>query len=230
MRVIITGASKGLGRVLAEEFSRCGHAVGLVARSSDSLDTIATELNSRPPSQGRAYARPCNLLNEDEVTEAFALLIDDLKGVDALINCAGHIAQRSITQISSDDWQRALTTSVSAAFHATRAVLPHFLAQGAGHIINISSLSTKIPLERGIAYATSKHALNGFSTSLVHELHSQGIKVCTIYPGAFAVPGTDAPAWKMPASEVFRACEYVLNAHPKAFVEELTVRPIDWPE
>ncbi len=91
------------------------------------------------------------------------------------------------------------------------------------------SLSSRIPLERGTFYAASKHALNGFSASMVHQLHRHGIKVCTIYLGAFI----DDPAksdWKMPADEVFRACEYAINAHPRAFVEQIVVRPVRWPD
>lgn len=65
---------------------------------------------------------------------------------------------------------------------------------------------------------------------MTHELHSLGVKVCTIHPGAFYVDEDDSSTWKMPATEVFRACEYVLNSDAKAFVEEITVRPLNWPE
>ena len=227
MKVVITGASKGLGRVLAEEFASRKHTVALLARTESKLVEVCGRLNAG--NTGGAYYRACDLTISDEVHGALSGLVSDMGGVDVLINSASEIFNKELLDMSGDEWARSLTTGVTAAFHCTQAVAPYFIAQRSGHIINISSLSSRIPLERGTSYAASKHALNGFSASIVHQLHHHGIKVCTIYPGAF----TDDPAtseWKMPADEVFRACEYAINAHPRAFVEQIVVRPVRWPD
>jgi NAD(P)-dependent dehydrogenase (short-subunit alcohol dehydrogenase family) len=202
--------------------------VALLARTDNMLAEICDALNACN-SDKCAYYRACDLTASDEVQRALSGLILDMGGVDVLINNASDISNKELLDMSGDEWARSLTTGVTAAFHCTQAVVPHFMAQGAGYIINISSLSSRIPLERGTSYAASKHALNGFSASMVHQLHRHGIKVCTIYPGAFI----DDPAksdWKMPADEVFRACEYAINAHPRAFVEQIVVRPVRWPD
>jgi short-subunit dehydrogenase len=228
MKIVITGASKGLGRVLVEEFASREHTVALLARTDKLLAEICGALNARNTNKC-AYYRACDLTVSGEVKRAFSGLVSDMGGVDVLINNASNIVNKELLDISGDEWMSSLTTGVTAAFNCTQAIVPHFIAQGGGHVINISSLSSLIPLERGTSYAASKRALNGFSASMVHQLHRHGIKVCTIYPGAF----TDDPArsdWKMPAYEVFRACEYAINAHPRAFVEQIVVRPVRWPD
>ncbi|MDP1682598.1 MAG: SDR family oxidoreductase [Burkholderiales bacterium] len=229
MRIIVTGASKGLGKVLAEEFALRGHQVGLLARSVRLLDEICGSLATATGKQN-VHARACDLSSAEEVQTNVPILVAEMGGVDVLINNASSIVKKGLLEMSADEWRKSMSTGIDAAFHCARAVMPYFLTQGGGHIINISSLSTKISLERGVSYSASKHALNGFSKSMVHELHRLGIKVCTIHPGAFTVEGDDVSSWKMPATEVFRACEYVVNSHPKAFVEELVVRPLTWPE
>lgn len=227
MKVAITGASKGLGRALAEEFAARNNVVALLARTESKLIEICDRLSAG--TAGRAYYRACDLTVSHEAHRAVSGLISDMGGVDVLINCASEIFNKELPDMSSDEWARSLNTGVTAAFHCTQAIAPHFIARGGGHIINISSLSSVIPLERGTSYAASKHALNGFSASMVHQLHQHSIKVCTIYPGAFTddLAGSE---WKMPSGEVFRACEYAVNAHPRAFVEQIVVRPVRWPD
>lgn len=228
MNIIVTGASKGLGKALAIGFSEKGHRVGLIARSQKLLQTICWQLHAK--GKGRSFFTSCDLTNTKASQLALEKLITEMDGVDVLINNAGQVVRKGLLDISADEWNTALATNVTAAFNCTQTFVPHFLKQGNGHIINISSLSTKIALERGIAYGAGKHALNGFSNSLIHELHAHGIKVCTIHPGAFTVAEDNSANWKMPASEILRACEFVLNSHPKAFVEEMIVRPLNWPE
>jgi short-subunit dehydrogenase len=229
MKIIITGASKGLGKVLAEKFVAAGNNVGLVARSATKLTKIASDL-SKVNNKEKIHVSACDLNNSEETQEAISLLIRAMGGIDVLINNASITIKKSILEMTIVEWQESISTGMNAAFHCSRAVLPYYIKQTAGHIINIGSLSSKIPLERGISYTASKQALSGFSSSMVHELHGFGIKICTIHPGAFTVEFDETNSWKMPAVEVYRACEYVLNSHPKAFVEELIVRPLNWPE
>jgi len=228
MNIIVTGASKGLGEILSRLFAGENHKVGLIARSSELLETICRDLNAA--NSGSAHFTSCDLTDANATMIALKKLISKMGGVDVLINNAGQVVRKGISGISPEEWNMSLATNVTTAFLCTKIVVPYFLKTGAGHIINISSLSTKIPLERGIAYGAGKHALNGFSASLVHELHSYGIKVCIIHPGAFSIKEDHPEEWKMPASEIFRACQFVLNSHPKAFIEEMIVRPLRWPE
>lgn len=229
MRIIITGASKGLGKVLAQEFSLAGHYVGLIARNQDALNQLHKALSEKNGAD-KVFISACDLNKPEDVQSTLKLLIAKMGGVDVLINNASIIVKLSLLDMSNHQWHESMGTGINSTFFCSRAVIPHFIQQKKGHIINIGSLSSKIPLERGISYAASKHALNGLTKSMVHEFHSYGIKICTIHPGAFSIDIDDGADWKMPATEVFRACNYVLNAHPKAFVEELIIRPINWPE
>lgn len=227
MKIIITGASKGLGRFLAERFS-ARNSVGVLARSAAPLADLCERLNVAG-TEKRAFFRACDLTAAEVTRDAIAALIGDMGGVDLLINNASHLVIKGLLDMSGDEWMRSLATSATSAFLCTQAVAPTFIKQGGGQIINISSLSSRIPLERGSSYSASKHALNGFSASMVDQLHGYGIKVCTIYPGAFVVDPASSD-WKMPAEEVYRACEYAAAADPKAFVEEIVVRPVRWPD
>jgi short-subunit dehydrogenase len=228
MKIIITGASSGLGRMLGEKFATRGDQVGLMARSEALLQEINRNLYTANR-QHNVFWRACDLRDNTKVEDVLPTLIEEMGGVDVLINNANVTIKKGLLEISTTEWRESVGVGLEAAFNCIRIVVPHFIKHGGGHIINIGSLSTKIPLERGCSYSASKHAMNGFSKSLVHELHLKGIKVCTIHPGAFLVE-QDADSWKMPASEVFRACEYILSTDPKAFVEELIVRPLKWPE
>lgn len=229
MKIIVTGASKGLGKTLAEEFIRKGNQVGLIARSEHLLNEICRSLGAEMDKpQMHVYA--CDLTSAGGAEAAVSALAVKLGGVDVLINCASNTVKKGLMEISVEEWQLSMSSCVDSAFYCTRAVMPHFVKQGGGHIINIGSLSTQIPLERGVSYSASKHALNGFSRSVAHEFHGAGVKVCTIHSGAFKADNDQGNDWKMPESEVFRACEYILSSHPKAFVEEVIVRPLIWPE
>lgn len=228
MKIIITGASKGLGKILCESFAKRGDKVGIIARSEHLLKEISENLFEMYGSE--VYWRKCDLSDSLNSKSSVISLIEEMGGLDVLINNANFTIKKNILEISSEEWRKSITTGLEASFNSAQTVIPYFIKQGSGHIINIGSLSTKIPLERGCSYSASKYALNGFSKSMVHELHNKGIKVCIIHPGAFTIDNSDQNTWKMPATEVFRACEYVLDTDTKAFVEELTIRPLVWPE
>jgi NADP-dependent 3-hydroxy acid dehydrogenase YdfG len=155
-------------------------------------------------------------------------------GVDALVNNAGIVLRRSIWDLQPEEWRALIDTNVTGLFHTTRAVLPMLRTQGSGHVINISSISGKVPLPGGSAYAASKFAVTGFSQSLMQEVRNFGIKVTTIFPGSVdsASHRHDSSAdtsWKVTPEEIGRACAYALNAAPGTDVSELEIRPLRKP-
>jgi len=126
-----------------------------------------------------------------------------------------------------------IETNVSGVFHATRAVLPYLKAQGHGHIINVSSISGRLPLQGGSGYAASKYAVTGFSESLLLEVREHGIKVTTIFPGSVdtashQAAGDDA-SWKVRPEEIGQACRDVLRTAPGTCISRLEVRPLKPP-
>ena len=127
-----------------------------------------------------------------------------------------------------------IETNVSGLFYATRAVLPHLKSQGRGYIINISSISGRLPLCGGSGYAASKYAVTGFSDSLFLEVRDYGIQVTTIYPGSVDSashlhdPGEDT-GWKVRPEEVGQACRDILRMRPGACISQLEIRPLRRP-
>ncbi len=231
MRVIVTGASHGIGQGIARVLARNGMAVGLLARSTEKLDALATEIRAHG---GTAFCAPCDLRDAVSTAGAITKLTQDLGGVDALINNAGLVIRKNAFDLSMDDWHAMVETNINGVFYATRAVLPAMRAQGSGHLINVSSISGKFPLPGGSAYAATKYAVTGFSQSLFQEVRDFGIKVSIVYPGSVdsASHRHDAEAdhsWKVSPEEVGEACLGILRTGPGNCIHELEIRPLARP-
>lgn len=231
MKIIITGASRGIGRGIATVLAREGMHVGLMARSSDALRALRDDLST---SKGACVVRPCDLRNHADVEAAVAELVDALGGVDGLINNAGVVLRKSVFELTVDEFHEMVETNLCGVFHVTRAVAPILRNQGHGHIINIASISGRNPLQGGSGYAATKYAVTGFSQSLFLEVREYGIKVTTIYPGSVDSAShrhdpTADHSWKVTPEEVGKACLDVLRTAPGTVVSELEIRPLARP-
>jgi len=144
------------------------------------------------------------------------------------------VTRKSALEISLEEWRDLIDTNVHGLFHATRAVLPRLTEQGHGHIINVSSISGRLPLPGGSAYAASKYAGTGFSESLFHEVREFGVKVSTIFPGSVDSashrhdPSEDTN-WKVQPEEVGDACRALLETSPGNCISRLEIRPLKKP-
>ncbi len=231
MKVIVTGASKGIGKGIALRLAQSGHRLGLLARDSDALASLEYELDER---SGPHAAASCDLREHDNTHSAIAALISELGGVDALINNAGLVIRKNCFDLELDEWHAMANTNINGLFYATRAVLPSMREQGHGHIINISSISGKFPLAGGSGYAATKFACTGFSQSLFQEVRDYGIKVTTIFPGSVDSashrhdPNADH-GWKVTPEEVGQACLDVLNTRAGNCISEVEIRPLARP-
>lgn len=232
MKVIVTGASRGIGRGIATYLAKEGFELGLLARSEDRLRDLQQEIVALDK---HCHIQACNLRDERSTQAAVEALIGDLRGVDALINNAGVVIRKNIFELSSDEFREMVETNIHGMFYATRAVLPRMREQGRGHIINVSSVSGKVPLAGGSAYAATKFAVTGFTQSLLLEVRDHGIKVTTLYPGSVASrsqrhdPNED-DAWKVQPEEVGAACATILCAAPGTVISELEIRPLSPPK
>lgn len=228
MRVIVTGASSGIGNGIARVLARSGATVGLVARPSPRLDMAAADIVAEG---GIATVIPCDLREPEVVAAQFLDCIDSWGGIDALINNAGLVIRKSVWELTVSEWRELVETNLSGLYYATRSVLPAMRAQGSGHIINVSSISGKVPLPGGSAYAATKFGVSGFSQSLFQEVRDFGIKVTTIYPGSVASaslrhdPAADH-SWKVTPDQVGDACLSLLQTPPSVCVSELEIRPL----
>ncbi len=231
MKVIVTGASQGIGKGIASVLAREGFQVGLTARSLDLLQQLQSQIQA---DSGQCAIASGNLRDPISTQDAIHRLIDRLEGVDALINNAGLVIRKDIFTLSLDEWHAMIETNVNGLFYATRAVLPHMKKQGHGHIINISSISGRVPLPGGSGYAATKYAVTGFSESLMHEVRDEGIKVTTVFPGSVDSdshrhnPAEDH-SWKVKPEEIGMACCNILRTNPGTVISAIEIRPLKKP-
>lgn len=231
MKIIVTGASKGIGKGIARYMAAAGHTVGMLARSEEALKRLQAEFGVHGIVHPVAV---CDLRDAESTRLSMEALIHEMGGVDALINNAGVVIRKDCFTLSLDEWHDMVNTNINGLFYATRAVLGPMKAQGSGHIINISSISGRLPLAGGSAYAATKFACTGFSQSLFLEVRDFGIKVTTLYPGSVNSkshrhnPDEDH-SWKVSPVEVGQACLDVLETRAGMCISELEIRPLSRP-
>lgn len=228
MKVIVTGASKGIGRGIALVLAKNGCNVGLVARSQALLDELRNEILNVG---GKAESYDADLRDPVAAEQAIDGLVNILGGVDALVNNAGLVIRKDIFTLTPSEWTSMIDTNVNALYYCTRSTLRYMKEQQSGHIINISSISGYVPLPGGSGYAASKYAVTGFSESLFHEVRDFNIKVSTFFPGSVDSeshrhdPNVDH-SWKVSPKEVGQACYDVLNTAPGNCISRVEIRPL----
>ncbi len=181
-KILITGASSGFGKAMAERFAADGDHVIITGRRGDRLIELSEELTSK-------YAVKIDLLVFDvqDRNAVFENLENNLllEGLDILVNNAGLALGRDLFEDADlNDWETMLDTNVKGTMYVTKAVLPFFIQQKKGHIINISSIAGVEVYERGNGYCASKHAVTALSESMRIDLVKHNIKVTAIHPGA----------------------------------------------
>ena len=179
-RVIVTGASSGIGRATALEFARRGARLALAARSETALHEVATEIRHHG---GEAVVIPTDVTIAAQVERMTKETIRALGGIDVLVNNAGVGLNATIADASGGDVEALFRLNVLAAADAIRAVLPIMRAQQSGMIINISSVAGRIVVPRIGYYSASKFALTAIGDALPMEEGHHGIRVMNVFPG-----------------------------------------------
>jgi NAD(P)-dependent dehydrogenase (short-subunit alcohol dehydrogenase family) len=178
--VVVTGASSGIGNVLAKKLAVAGATVVLVARSRDRLEETARVITDMG---GDARVVPCDLTDMDAIDVAAAQILADLGRVDILVNNAGRSIRRSVEE-SFDrfhDFQRTMQLNYFGAVRMILAFLPSMLERRGGHIVNVSSVGCLANVPRFSAYVASKAALDAFSRCLSPEVRNRNVGVTTVY-------------------------------------------------
>src|SRR5688500_15396526 len=178
---LVTGATAGIGRATAFALGRAGFRVGVCARTAGPVDALVAELRAEGIT---AAGRPADVGQAEAVEALVKALTAELGPVDTLINNAGIAIFRPLTLLSVEEWDATMATNLRSLFLVTKAVLPGMLERKSGIIVNVASLAGKNPLAGGTAYAASKHAVLGFSKSLMLEVRKQGVRVVAICPGS----------------------------------------------
>ena len=184
--VLITGASRGLGLVLAREFAREGAQVALCARDWDELKRAVDDLRERG---ARAVAIQCDVGDRAQVERMVHFVQERFGGIDVLVNNAGIIEVGPMEEMNLQDYADAMQTNFWAPLFTSMAVLPQMRARGEGRIVNIASIGGKISVPHLLPYNASKFALVGLSEGMRAELAHAGIRVTTVCPGLMRTGG-----------------------------------------
>ena len=228
MNVVITGASRGLGKAIAHVFAQNGHNLILTSRNDIALYNAMQEFMTQYPNIS-VKARPFDLSIKEEA-QAFGKWVLDLQvSIDVLVNNAGLFDPGSVYNEPDGTLEHMMAVNLFSAYHVTRAVINQMITQKSGHIFNMCSIASLKAYPNGGAYSISKYALAGFSTNLREEMKPHGIKVTAVYPGAaytdsWVGSGVD-PKRIMEAEDISRMVYTAAHLSPQACVEEIILRP-----
>lgn len=182
-RVLITGASRGIGLVTAESFLEVGDTVFVTARDPKVLATAAATMTAKP---GQLHVLPANLADMDQVKELALAALDAMGGVDVLVNNAGQLNVGPFEDEDPAAMAELLDVNLKAAMRLTQLLLPDMLDRGQGWIVNVASGAGLNGFSQIVSYSASKFGMVGFTEALAREVDSQGVKVYAVCPGRVA--------------------------------------------
>jgi NAD(P)-dependent dehydrogenase (short-subunit alcohol dehydrogenase family) len=179
---VVTGGSRGLGRVLVETLAERGARVAVAARSTGALEDVSRLAAERG---WQTLALPVDVTRQDDVERMIESTVDRFGRIDMLANCAGRSARGNILETGPEDFQSLWDLNFLAAVRTTRAAAAH-LIDAKGHLVNIGSLASRVAARYLGAYPASKFPLDAYSQQLRRELGSQGLHVLLVCPGPIA--------------------------------------------
>lgn len=233
---VVTGASNGIGRGIAEAFAAAGAKTVLVARSADKLADLQRSLEA---AGGSALAIACDVTREADVARLFADVRAKFGRVDVVVNNAGVASGTAIDELSLDAWNDVVSINLTAVFLMCREAVKVMKAQSpqGGRIINMGSVSAKTPRPDSIAYTATKHAIQGMTHQLTMDGRRYGVVASIIHPGATlssftsrrgrstAGPGATPDDYVMAAGDVARVAVLMATLPPEVNLYEATILP-----
>lgn len=190
LRVLVTGASSGMGAAMAQRFAAAGATVGICARRAAPLQEVLERCQANSPAS-RSWV--CDLADPAAVDDLASRCLDELGGVDVLINNAGVPKRKHVTQLDLATVDSLTRVNYLAPVQLTLALLPHMIERGSGRIVNVSSVAATLSSPGEAAYDASKAALAVFSEAMAIDLWETGVKVLVVYPGVVDTPLFDVP-------------------------------------
>lgn len=226
--VWITGASSGIGKAAAKEFARTGSNVFVSARRVTELERLNNELNDE---NLKLNILPCNVASQSNVDQVVKKILADSK-LDCLVNSAGLTSFKLAQENSIQEINDIINTNLLGSIYTIKAVLPHFIQNGGGTIINILSVVVSKIFTRSSAYSASKAGLLAYTNSLREEVREHNIRVINIIPGA-----TETPMWSqevrkeksdlmMSADDIARVIVSAYLQKNNIVTEEIILRPL----
>src|SRR5579875_2970795 len=189
-RVLVTGASSGIGAGLATAIARTGATVGIAARRRDRLAAVLDECRRHSPASAMWVT---DLADPSAVDALASSALEAFGGVDVLVNCAGIPKRRHVTRLDPATVDHVMQVNCLAPARLTLALLPQMLERGRGRIVNVSSVAATLSSPGEAAYDASKAALAVFSEAMAVDLWDTGVKVMVVDTELFSLPDNDPP-------------------------------------
>ncbi|HEY2065421.1 MAG TPA: SDR family NAD(P)-dependent oxidoreductase [Gemmatimonadaceae bacterium] len=224
--ILVTGATRGIGRAIALRFARDGWDVVAVARKKAELDALCDEIGG--------HGVRCRAIVLDVADGA--AVARELGGidVDVLVNNAGVGVIKPFMELTPEEWHRMVDVNVNALYHVTRAVLPAMVAKKGGHVCTIGSIGSRSVFAGGTCYGATKAFVTSWAENLMIEVREHGVKVSVVMPGAVATefngnePG-EKDQWKLMPDDVADAVATVVATPPNVLIHRLEVRTLTVP-
>ncbi|MFI2640872.1 SDR family NAD(P)-dependent oxidoreductase [Streptomyces sp. NPDC018610] len=235
---LVTGASSGIGEATARALAAEGAAVAIAARRVDRLRALRDELAA---AGATVRVLELDVTDERAVHEAVRSVVEELGGLDVLVNNAGLMLLGPVEGADTTDWTRMMDTNVLGLMYMTHAALPHLL-RAQGTVVQISSVAGRVAGRGAAAYNASKFAVNGFSEALRQEVTERGVRVVVIEPGTVetelrghithaaskaAIEERVAKIRQLQSADIAEAVRYAVTAPSHVTVNEIFIRPTD---
>ena len=214
-KIWVTGASTGIGKAVAEKFSKEGWKVAISARRGELLKDIAKDNN--------IFAYPLDVTNENKVEEIFKKILEDFKSIDLCIFNAGTYDPKLEKEINPEQIRKTMEVNFFGVVNCVKAVEKYFKNKKSGHISIVSSIAGYRGLPNSSGYGPSKAALSNLTESLYFDFKKYNVKISLISPGFIKTPMTDKNKFRMPfiKSPEF-AAEKIYNGLVKSDAFEIT--------
>jgi NADP-dependent 3-hydroxy acid dehydrogenase YdfG len=225
--VLVTGASRGIGRAIAQRFARAGADLVIAARNREDLQGLGAEIEA----MGQRYlVAPTDLRDPAAIQELAQQALGYFGHIDILINNAGIGYWAPVTELTLDQCNEMFDVNMRAVFLLTQAVLPPMIERGNGHIVNIASTSSRWTYPEGTLYCASKFAVLGFNEALAKELRTTGVRVTAVCPGQVNtyLGGSGPHTWEedmLSGEDVAELAFQAVTLPPHAIVTEMVVWP-----
>jgi len=224
---IITGASAGIGRAVAQAFAREGVRSALAGRRREELEKTAQAVADLG---GEAIIVPTDVSQESELENLVAKTMERFGALDILVNNAGVYLHLALEKLEKKQLEDLFAVNLVAPMMLTKLALPHLKKTPGSAVINVASIAGLQGFSKGSAYSASKFAVVGFTQCLFEEVREEGIKVCAICPGYVATPMTDGYSYldmekMIPPEDVAETIVDVLKLSVRSCPAQIIVRP-----